>query len=140
PGVPTEALVLSPHGHVEHHLVLTDDGSATWIHVEPGTAPALLAYLESMKFWADVVVEDVTASYGVLSVVGGADTIVARASLPPPGTSVSLDGRDVGFLGTAVQHFELGPIALAVIKRQVADDAHLMVAGMAASAERLIDA
>jgi folate-binding Fe-S cluster repair protein YgfZ len=48
PDVWTEALVLSPHGHVEHHLVLRDDGAATWIHVEPGTAAALVAYLESM--------------------------------------------------------------------------------------------
>src|SRR5215470_20445910 len=31
PGVAVEALVLSPQGHVEHHLTLTDDGSATWI-------------------------------------------------------------------------------------------------------------
>ena len=34
PGVPTEALVLSPHGHVEHHLRLVDDGTATWLVVE----------------------------------------------------------------------------------------------------------
>src|SRR5207248_11091512 len=81
PGEWTQALVLSPHGHVEHHLALTDDGSAAWIHVEPGTAPALLAYLESMKFWADVVLEDVSAAYGVLSVVGGTDLIVERSSL-----------------------------------------------------------
>src|SRR5207248_8914112 len=81
PGVPTEALVLSPHGHVEHHLVLTDDGSATWIHVEPGTVDALAAYLESMKFWSDVVVEDVSSSYAVLSVMGGSDELVPRAAL-----------------------------------------------------------
>src|SRR5436309_883902 len=51
PGEWREALVLSPHGHVEHHLVLVDDGSATWAHVEPGTAPALVDYLRSMTFW-----------------------------------------------------------------------------------------
>jgi tRNA-modifying protein YgfZ len=61
-------------------------------------------------------------------------------TLPPPGTPVTLDERDVGFLGTAVHHAELGPIALAVVKRATADDAHLMVAGMAAAAERLVDA
>ena len=38
PGGAAEALILSPHGHVEHHLTLTDDGAATWVHVEPGTA------------------------------------------------------------------------------------------------------
>jgi folate-binding Fe-S cluster repair protein YgfZ len=60
--------------------------------------------------------------------------------LPPPGTPVTLDDRAVGFLGTAVHHCDLGPIGLAVIKRQVADDAQLMIAGMAAAAERLVDA
>jgi len=49
--------------------------------------------------------------------------------LPPAGTPVELDGRAVGFLGTAVQHYELGPIALAVVKRSLPDDAPLVVAG-----------
>ena len=49
--------------------------------------------------------------------------------LPAPGTPVELDGRAVGFLGTAVHHYELGPIALAVIKRSLPDDAPLVVAG-----------
>jgi tRNA-modifying protein YgfZ len=227
----TEALVLSPHGHVEHHLTLVDDGSATWMHVEPGTAPALVGYLDSMRFMLRVEVADVSTSYAVLSRVGAEggvhDELVSRESLvdavdatalplaghgafealrvasgrprlgfetdhrtiphevgwigpavhldkgcyrgqetvarvhnlgrpprrlvllhldgtqdtlPPPHTPVELDDRAVGFLGTAVHHAELGPIALAVIKRQTADDAHLTVAGMAAKAERLVDA
>ncbi|MGH3521467.1 MAG: YgfZ/GcvT domain-containing protein [Mycobacterium sp.] len=49
--------------------------------------------------------------------------------LPPAGTPVELAGRAVGFLGTALHHHELGPIALAVIKRSVPDDAALVVAG-----------
>jgi folate-binding Fe-S cluster repair protein YgfZ len=49
--------------------------------------------------------------------------------LPAPKTPVERDGRVVGFVGTAVQHYELGPIALAVIKRNVADDAVLSVDG-----------
>jgi folate-binding protein YgfZ len=229
PGQWTEALVLSPHGHVEHHLALYDDGEATWAHVEPGTAPALAAYLDSMRFMLRVDVADVTASYAVLTVVGadGRDLIVGRdgidsavdglglplaghdalealrvaagrprlgfetdhrtiphevgwigpavhldkgcyrgqetvarvhnlgrpprrlvllhldgtqETLPPAHTPVELEGRAVGFLGTAVHHAELGPIALAVVKRQTPDDAHLSVLGMAAKAERLVDA
>ena len=227
----TEALVLSPHGHVEHDIRLVDDGEAVWMHVEPGTAPALAAYLDSMRFMLRVEVEDLTASYAVLSVVSPAgidaaeDRLVARdalsaevgeqllaghgawealrvaagiprlgfetdhrtiphevgwigpavhldkgcyrgqetvarvhnlgrpprrlvqlhldgtsETLPPPGTDVMLDERSVGFLGTAVHHAELGPIALAVIKRSTSDDAHLAVAGMAAKVERLVDA
>src|SRR5215472_13776493 len=41
PGRTEQALVLSPQGHLEHHLSLTDDGTATRIHVEPHTAKAL---------------------------------------------------------------------------------------------------
>jgi len=49
--------------------------------------------------------------------------------LPPAGTPVEHLGRAIGFLGTSVHHHELGPIALAVIKRSTADDADLRVAG-----------
>ena len=47
--------------------------------------------------------------------------------LPPPGTPVELNGRTVGFLGTAIHHHEFGPVALAVIKRSIEDDAALTV-------------
>ena len=36
----TELLVLSPHGHVEHHAMVTDDGTTTWLDLEPGTGDA----------------------------------------------------------------------------------------------------
>ena len=62
----TTALILSPHGHVEHELHMVDDGTATWISVEPGTAPALVAYLDSMRFMLRVEVAEVTADYGVV--------------------------------------------------------------------------
>jgi len=72
PGLSAEALILSPTGHVEHHLVLTDDGTSTWVHVEPGTATALGAFLESMRFMLRVEVADVSEDYAVLSVLGPA--------------------------------------------------------------------
>jgi hypothetical protein len=53
--------------------------------------------------------------------------------LPAPGTPVESGGRTVGFLGTAVHHYELGPVALAVIKRSLPDDTALVVAGSAAA-------
>jgi hypothetical protein len=53
---------------------------------------------------------------------------------PAPGTPVTgEDGRPVGFVGTAVRHHELGLIALALVKRNVADDARLMVGESAAA-------
>jgi tRNA-modifying protein YgfZ len=71
PGQSAETLILSPQGHIEHHLTLTDDGDALWAHVEPGTAGALLAFLESMRFMLRVEPADVTGDYAVLTVSGG---------------------------------------------------------------------
>lgn len=62
----TDALVLSPNGHVEHALYLVDDGETTWAHVEPGTQAALIGYLESMKFFYRVEVADATEEYAVV--------------------------------------------------------------------------
>ena len=89
PGASAQALVLSPNGHVEHHLTLTDDGTATWLHVEPGTAAALAEFLESMRFMLRVEVADVSGDHAVLTVLGpGAGDIAAgldgvRASVNP---------------------------------------------------------
>ncbi len=100
PGTTAEALVLSPQGHVEHQLTLTDDGTATWVYVEPGTAAALLEFLTSMRFMLRVDPQDVSADYAVLTLLGpdtqagdatpetvwldtgfGVDIIVPRADL-----------------------------------------------------------
>jgi folate-binding protein YgfZ len=213
PGVWTQALILSPHGHVEHHLTLVDDGVAVLAHVEPGTLEPLLAYLAKMVFWSKVELADATADYGLLRSVTG-DAFVARAEVAarlaeyegpaglgaaealrveagqarlgfetdhrtipaevgwigpavhldkgcyrgqetvarvhnlgrPPRRLVQLhldgsdaalpahgdpvvagDGRTVGFVGTAARHYELGPIALALVKRTVEDGQPLTV-------------
>jgi folate-binding protein YgfZ len=224
PGESTEALVLSPQGHVEHHLHLVEDGTQVLAHVEPGTGEALIAFLDSMRFMLRVEValaDDLAVRWHPNDVEGlatrtgfgsfalatrgsaydgelagvlahealrvaalrprlGRDTdhrtlphevgwltsavhldkgcyrgqeSVARvhnlgrpprrlvllhldgsdSELPSVGTAVQLDGRDVGRLGTAVRHFELGPIALALVKRQVPDDAQLVVGGVTAA-------
>ncbi|AWB91208.1 YgfZ/GcvT domain-containing protein [Aeromicrobium chenweiae] len=59
--------------------------------------------------------------------------------LPPHGSDVMLDGVRVGFVGTAARHHELGPIALAMIKRNVDVAATLEADGVAASQEVLVD-
>ena len=56
PGASALALILDPHGHVEHELRVTDDGEATLITVEPGTGDRLLSYLASMRFMLRVEV------------------------------------------------------------------------------------
>ncbi|MFI7586606.1 YgfZ/GcvT domain-containing protein [Spongisporangium articulatum] len=62
-----EALILSPHGHVEHAMHLVDDGTTVWITVEPGTAPALVEYLRRMQFMLRVQVDDVSADWAVVA-------------------------------------------------------------------------
>jgi tRNA-modifying protein YgfZ len=252
-GAATQALVLSPQGHVEHHLTLTDDGTAVWIHVEPGTGASLLEFLLSMRFMLRVEPEDMTADYAVLSLLGpdvpelaelpdsgfrldagfGTDLIVPRAELaarvadfrsagaglagaglaglwayealriaagqprfgldtdhrtiphevgwietavhlskgcyrgqetvarvhnlghpprrlvllhldgsedrlPAHGDEVRLDEVSVGFVGSAARHYELGPIALALVKRTTPVDATLQVDGIAAAQEVIV--
>jgi tRNA-modifying protein YgfZ len=59
---------------------------------------------------------------------------VTTDELPEPGTPVTTeDGRTVGRTGTAARHFELGQIALALVKQNVADDAQLRVGPSAAA-------
>jgi folate-binding protein YgfZ len=93
PGQSAETLILSPQGHIEHHLTLTDDGDALWAHIEPGTAGALLAFLESMRFMLRVEPADVTGDYAVLTVTGG---LPEAGPLPgdalPPGTAAAVRG------------------------------------------------
>jgi folate-binding protein YgfZ len=59
--------------------------------------------------------------------------------LPPVGADVLADGRPVGRMGTSERHYELGPIGLALLKRNVPPDAALEVAGIAAAQEVLVD-
>ncbi len=247
PGRAAEALILSPTGHVEHHLTLTDDGTHLWAHVEPGTAGPLLEFLESMRFMLRVEPENVSAEYAVLTLMGpgagpalaegaaasfglafGMDLVVPRVRLsavaaelqargavlagmwafealriaahrprlgldtdqrtiphevgwietavhlnkgcyrgqetvarvhnlghpprrlvflhldgsedrlPAHGDPVSLDGSGVGFVGSAARHYELGPIALALVKRTAPVDATLLAAGIPAAQEVIV--
>jgi folate-binding protein YgfZ len=91
PGESRQSLVLSPKGHVEHDLHLVDDGERTWITVEPGTAGALVAWLESMRFMLRVEVADVTQEHAVLGepvAAAGAPGEPVTWVDPWPGTGV----------------------------------------------------
>ena len=59
--------------------------------------------------------------------------------LPAIGAEVLLDGRPAGRMGTSERHFELGPIGLALLKRNAPAEAELLVDGVAASQELLVD-
>jgi folate-binding protein YgfZ len=59
--------------------------------------------------------------------------------LPARGADVLLGEKAVGFVGTSARHHELGPIALAMLKRNVAVDAQLEVDGLPAAQEVIVD-
>jgi tRNA-modifying protein YgfZ len=119
PGQTAEALILSPQGHIEHHLTLTDDGDALWAHVEPGTAGTLLAFLESMRFMLRVEPADVTDDYAVLTV-----TRALPADSLPDGVAAALRGAVGTDLLVARPHLQAAATKFA--------DAGLTLAGMQA--------
>ncbi|WP_336275728.1 hypothetical protein [Nocardioides sp. B-3] len=59
--------------------------------------------------------------------------------LPVRGSDVTVGEKAVGFVGTSARHHELGPIALAPVKRNVPIDAVLTVEGMPAAQEVIVD-
>jgi len=60
-------------------------------------------------------------------------------TLPPVGADLTLDGRVVGRIGSSARHHELGPIALGLVRRATPTDADLLVAGIAAGQQVLVD-
>ncbi len=61
-----------------------------------------------------------------------------RDDLPEHGAAVMLDGEAVGFIGMAVQHHMFGPIASAVVKRGIDPTATLLVDGMHAAQQVVV--
>ncbi|MGR8009825.1 CAF17-like 4Fe-4S cluster assembly/insertion protein YgfZ [Streptomyces hypolithicus] len=64
--------------------------------------------------------------------------------LPGHGTPVRLaadgeEGRQLGFITSSARHHELGPIALALVKRNVAVDAELLAGNTAAAQEVVVE-
>ena len=61
----------------------------------------------------------------------------SMVAMPEHGTKVFFEDKEVGFISTMARHYELGPIALAVVKRNLALDAVLIADGVAATQEEL---
>jgi len=61
----------------------------------------------------------------------------SMVAMPEHGAKVFLEDKEIGFIGTVSRHYELGPIALAVIKRNVPINATLICEGVSASQEEL---
>lgn len=63
----------------------------------------------------------------------------AAERLPAHGTDLLLGETRVGFIGSTARHHELGPIALALVKRNVDPGATLTADGVAAAQELIVD-
>jgi folate-binding protein YgfZ len=61
----------------------------------------------------------------------------SMVAMPEHGAKLFFEDKEVGFIGTMARHYELGPIALAVVKRNLALDAVLIADGVAATQEEL---
>jgi len=80
-GQVTEALVLSPQGHIEHQFVVTELGETTYLETEPGAGAGLLGYLDGMRFWSKVEVTDVSSGFACLSLIGPKAQQIVEAAL-----------------------------------------------------------
>ena len=61
-------------------------------------------------------------------------------TLPEAGAPVVFGEREIGRVTTPARHHELGPIALAVIKRSVPADAELLAGGLPAAQDEIVGA
>ena len=57
----------------------------------------------------------------------------SMVELPEHGAKITLEGKEIGYIGTVARHFELGPIALGVIKRNTPQQAQLLAGNIPAS-------
>jgi len=93
-GDATQALILSPQGHVEHHAWVTELGETTYLDTEPLAGTALREYLDSMRFWSKVEVDDTSNDLAQVSLIGPRSAAVVQhvlgVSAPPPGRAVPI--------------------------------------------------
>ncbi len=82
-GIWKPAMILDPQGHVEYQFNLVDDGSTTFLTLDPGYAETLIAYLTKMKFMLRVDVRDATSEFAVLRAPGAATDIGGPYALVP---------------------------------------------------------
>jgi folate-binding protein YgfZ len=83
PGVWMPSMILDAQGHVEFQFNLVDDGTTTYLVLDPGYVEKLVEYLTKMKFMLRVDVRDASSEYVVLRAPGVADDIGGPFALVP---------------------------------------------------------
>ena len=85
PGVWMPNMILDAKGHVEYQFNLVDDGTTTFLVLDPGYSEQLIEYLTKMKFMLRVGVKDASDEYAVLRAPGAATEIGGPFALVPRG-------------------------------------------------------
>ena len=75
PGVWMPNMILDAKGHIEFQFNLVDDGTTTFLVLDPGYSELLIEYLTKMKFMLRVEVRDATSEYAVLRAPGAPTAI-----------------------------------------------------------------
>ena len=83
PGVWMPSMILDAKGHVEFQFNLVDDGTTTFLVLDPGYVNQLVEYLTKMKFMLRVDVRDASDEFVVLRAPGVADAIGGPFALVP---------------------------------------------------------
>ena len=100
PGVWKPSMILDAQGHVEFQFNLVDDGSTTYLVLDPGYVEKLVEYLTKMKFMLRVDVRDASSEFVVLRAPGTADAIGGPFALVP---RAEVDQMKETFGGVATQ-------------------------------------
>jgi folate-binding protein YgfZ len=124
----TQALWLSPQGHVEHEADLVEIGGVVALRTDRAAGEPLLRFLASMVFWSKVEVADRTEVYARLTVVGPRARAVVQATvgadLPPAGRAVPLPPASIdddASVATGFARVNNSTIDLVVDRRRIPD-------------------
>jgi len=118
-GIWRDAMILDPQGHVEYQFNLVDDGSTTFLTLDPGYAETLIAYLTKMKFMLKVDVRDATSEFAVLRAPGAATDIGGPYALVPRG-EVAQMAQTFGAVATQVGTWALDAERVAAGRPRIA--------------------
>ena len=87
PGLWKSNLILDARGHIEFQFNIVDDGTTSFLVLDPGYIDQLVEYLTKMKFMLRVDVKDASSEYAVLRApgmpneIGGPFALVPRAEV-----------------------------------------------------------
>jgi hypothetical protein len=83
PGVWMPNMILDAKGHIEYQFNLVDDGTTTFLVLDPGYSEQFIEYLTKMKFMLRVDVKDASDEFAVLRAPGTPTEIGGPFALVP---------------------------------------------------------